>query len=73
MIRVARVGLPDGADLTGLKVHRRIKAAGHAGGRSSATVGVSFMVDDDSAHFKGPRLCGMFRQERFGGYGYGLV
>jgi hypothetical protein len=44
MMRVARKGLPEGADVTGLSSHRRANAAGHPCGELSMFVGVSFMA-----------------------------
>jgi hypothetical protein len=44
MIRVARQGFPDGADVTGLSSHRRAKAVGQPCGDLSMFVGVSFMA-----------------------------
>src|SRR5450631_712609 len=52
MTSIARVGLPDGAERTGLNSHSRANAENQACGRSVEYVGISFIsdVDDSPVH-----------------------
>jgi carbonic anhydrase/acetyltransferase-like protein (isoleucine patch superfamily) len=54
MTSIAGVGLPNGADRTGLNSHSRAKADGHACGRSVPYVGISFIGEMIAQSILGP-------------------